>query len=69
MTLHIAEPGAPGWEVYDMVRSGRGYRAEVAAGEPGELRYFIRAEANGTAGYRAQNGYDGGYLTVQVHRE
>ncbi len=69
VSLHVVWPGGNQWETYPMEAHGEQYMADLTPGAPGEIRYCISAQASGVTVYKPQNGYDGGYLTLQVWQE
>lgn len=66
--LHYQLPDGKGMRWLKMDREGAGFVAELTTVTPGEIRYYIRARAGALEGYKPQNGFDGGYLTIQVTR-
>ncbi len=66
VSLLVAHPNEAHTTTHEMTLEDGVYRTEVTAQAPGELRYVISAEAGGVLGYKPQNGYDGGYLTVNI---
>ena len=64
--LSLQVPRDGGYVTYPMTRQGNSWSVCVEVRSPGEARYSITAHASGLVGYRPQNAFCGGYLTVEV---
>jgi agmatine/peptidylarginine deiminase len=66
VVLFVKQPGPGPMESYEMTRQNGSYTAQITALGPGELRYAMRADAGNVSGWKPQNGWDLGYLSVNI---
>lgn len=66
MTLYLAWEGEEAFTPHPMLKQDDAFEVSLKADRPGAARYYIEAEGGDIKGYKPQNAYAGGYLTLEV---